>query len=97
MRRLLAAMALALVCLAGSPCLAAGGAPVPGARTGADEAGYVPLDAGSRNAVDGRRQLVAAYAVILGMISAYAALLLVRGRTASSDLERLEKRLGPLK
>jgi hypothetical protein len=92
MRRLLAACALAMACLAGPSCLAAGQDPAP-ARTAGDT-GYVPVDPGSRNIVDGRKLLVAAYAVILGMISAYAGLLLARNRAASREIERLEKRLG---
>jgi hypothetical protein len=84
MRRLLPSLALALFCLAADPCLAA---------TGAADAGYVAVDPASRAVVDGRCLLVAAYAVILGMISAYAALLLARNRAASRELSRLEKLL----
>ncbi|MDD5309610.1 MAG: hypothetical protein PHU25_20015 [Deltaproteobacteria bacterium] len=82
MRKLLVSCAIAFVCLAGSPCFAA------------DDAGYVAVAPGSRDTVDGRCLLVAADAVILGMISAYAALLLARSRAASRELACLEKRLG---
>jgi len=87
----LAASLVSAAALAGEPATkdTAGGAAV---EQPADD-GFQPVDPASLEAVSGASLMIAAYTVIVGAITLYCLLLLLRERSTTRAIRRLEQQL----
>jgi hypothetical protein len=66
----------------------------PASAPANDQSGFEPVDPASLDTVSGKRLLIAAYSVILGALALYSLLLLLRSRSVSQAIDRLEQQLG---